>query len=297
VRILARSLFGTDIERHVETIAGAMDDIGARAEAGLLAALVPPWLPTPQNRRARRGQEAIDDVITDLVERRRGDTAGRDDLLSTLIEAHDAGEIGREGLRDQLVTFLLAGHETTSLALTYTWYLLARHGRVRERLHAELDAELGGATPTMGDLAGLECTEKVVTESMRLYPPVYRVLRQTRAPVEIGGYELDAGTNLTLPQWLVHRDARWYEDPETFRPERWTDEFEASLPEYAYFPFGGGPRRCIGMRFATLEAKLVLATVAQRYELGLADPGADLEFQPGATVTPTNPVEMVPRER
>jgi len=297
VRILARSLFGTDIERHVETIAAAMDDIGARADAGLLAALVPPWVPTPQNRRATRGQEAIDEVIADLLDRRRGDTEGRDDLLSTLLAAREAGEIDRDELRDQLVTFLLAGHETTSLALTYTWLLLARHEGVRERLHAELWDVLGGAVPTMADVPDLSYTDRVLTESMRLYPPVYRVLRETREPVTLGGYEFDAGTRLTLPQWLVHRDARWYDDPHAFRPDRWTDAFEASLPDYAYFPFGGGPRRCIGMRFATLEATLVLATIAQEYRLDLADPERELELQPGATVAPAEPVEMVPRER
>ena len=273
VRILARSLFGTDITEHVETISEAMADIGALSEATTMVALLPTWVPTPWNRRAKRGVEAIDGVIV----------------------AHRNGEIPRETLRDQLVTFLLAGHETTSLALTYTWYLLARNPDVRERLHAELNAELGGSRPEMSDLPDLSYTDRVVTESMRLYPPVYRVVREATEPVELGGHTIESGAKLTIPQWNVHRDERWYDDPEQFRPDRWTDD--GDRPEYAYFPFGGGPRRCIGMRFARMEAKLVLGTIAQSYELHLADSERTLTLQPGVTAGTADPVEMVPRER
>ena len=295
VRILARSLFGTDITEHVETISEAMADIGALSEATTMVALLPTWVPTPWNRRAKRGVEAIDGVIDALVAEREGDAEGRDDLLSTLIVAHRNGEIPRETLRDQLVTFLLAGHETTSLALTYTWYLLARNPDVRERLHAELNAELGGSRPEMIDLPDLSYTDRVVTESMRLYPPVYRVVREATEPVELGGHTIESGAKLTIPQWNVHRDERWYDDPEQFRPDRWTDD--GDRPEYAYFPFGGGPRRCIGMRFARMEAKLVLGTIAQSYELHLADSERTLTLQPGVTAGTADPVEMVPRER
>jgi cytochrome P450 len=293
VQVLARSLFGTDITAHVETIAEAMDDIGARADGSLLVALVPPWVPTPWNRRAERGAEAIDGIIEELVAERRGEADEHDDLLSWLLEATEAGDLDPDTLRDQLVTFLLAGHETTSLALTYTWYLLADHPEKRERLHGELDAELDGA-PTMADLPALEYTEQVIRESMRVYPPVYRILRETGEPVDIGGYAFEEGTKLTLPQWNVHRDPRWWDDPEQFRPERWAGE--ADRPEYAYFPFGGGPRRCIGMRFALIEAQLILATIARHHELDLAGED-DLDLQPGVTMAPADPVRMTVRER
>ncbi|WP_335999968.1 cytochrome P450 [Halorientalis halophila] len=295
VQILARSLFGTDISDHVETIAEAMGDIGAQAEAPAAAALLPEWVPTPWDRRARRGVEAIDGVIEDLIDRRRGDAEGRDDLLSTLLVAHEEGEIRRGTLRDQLVTFLLAGHETTSLALSYTWYLLAENPDTRERLHAEVDDVLGGAVPTMADLGDLKYTERVVTEAMRYYPPVHRVVREASEDVELQGRSIEAGSILTMPQWIVHRDRRWYDDPLRFRPERWAGD--SDRPDYAYFPFGGGPRRCIGMRFAKLEAQLILATLARAHRLELAGEGGPLELQSGVTASPAEPVEMIPRAR
>lgn len=295
VTVLARSLFGTDISAHVDTIADAMDDIGARADGSMLTALIPPWIPTPWNQRAKRGIQAIDGVIEDIIDEGRTAVEERDDLLSTLLAAHRDGEISRDTLRDQLVTFLLAGHETTSLALTYTWYLLAENPEKRERIHAELDTALADAPPTVADRSDLRDTERAITEAMRVYPPVYRVLREARESVELGGYTVEAGTRLTLPQWLVHRDERWYEDPDAYRPERWAADGER--PTYAYFPFGGGPRRCIGMEFARLEALFILATIAQQYRLDLVDEGGRLSLQPGVTAAPADPVEMIPRTR
>jgi cytochrome P450 len=295
VQVLARSLFGTDIGAHVETISAAMDDVGARSEASTLAALIPPWVPTPWNRRTKRGLAAIDGVIEDLVERRAGDAAGRDDLLSTLLVAHRQGDITRETLRDQLVTFLLAGHETTSLALTYTWYLLAQHDADYREVLDEVDEVVDGAVPTLAAVPALDVTERSIDEAMRRYPPVYRMVRQARETVELGGVTVDAGSRLTLPQWLVHRDERFWEDPERYRPERWT--WDVDRPEYAYFPFGGGPRRCIGMEFARLEAQLIVATIAREYELELVGDGGPLDLQPGVTAAPAEPVEMVPLAR
>jgi cytochrome P450 len=295
VQVLARSLFGTDISDHVDTIAAGMEGIGALSEGSLLAALIPEWVPTPWNRRAKRGVEMIDGVIDDLVAQRRGDAAGRDDLLSTLLVAHQEGEVDRDELRDQLVTFLLAGHETTSLALTYTWYLLAENPDARERVYAEVDEVVDGERPTMADLPALEYTERAIDEAMRLYPPVYRQLRAVGEDVDIRGFELEAGSRVTMPQWVVHRDPRWWDDPNEYRPARWTGEQDR--PEYAYFPFGGGPRRCIGMRFARMEAQLILATIATEYELDLAGDGGRLDLQPGVTAQPADPVEMVPRAR
>lgn len=295
VTVLARSLFGTDISAHVETIADAMVDISAPSDVPTLTALLPDWLPTPWDRQAERGVEAIDGVIESLLEEGRARPEDRDDLLSTLLVAHRQGEITRETLRDQLVTFLLAGHETTSLALTYTWYLLSETPESRKRLQDELDDVLGGETPTVSDLPDLEYTEHAITEAMRVYPPVYRVVREANEPVELAGHQVDAGTKLTLPQWLVHRDERWYDDPEEYRPERWATDRDRL--EYAYFPFGGGPRRCIGMQFAKLEAQLMLATIAQEWSLYLVGPGGRLSLKPGITASPAESVEMRVRKR
>jgi len=162
------------------------------------------------------------------------------------------------------MTFLFAGHETTALTLTYAIFLLATNPEKQARVHEELDA-LGGGPPTAADLSDLPYLERVIQEALRLYPPAFVVFREPTTDVELGGYTIPAGSTLSLPQWNVHRDSRWYDDPEQFRPERWTEAMEEELPEYAYFPFGGGPRHCIGMRFATMEARLILATLCQRF--------------------------------
>jgi len=267
LRILADSLFDIDVDEDGagEAITRAAGELNWRADSSSATAFIPEWVPTPSNRRFRRAQDDFADAVDGLIAARRADPEGHDDLLAMLMAAGEDGEgMSDEELRDSMLTFLFAGHETTSLALTYTAYLLAEHPEVRERLAAELDEELGGDDPGVLDLPRLDCLDRVCTESLRLYPPAYVIFRETREPVELGGYRIPADTKLTLPQFKIHRDGRWYDDPDSFRPERWTDEFEADLPDYAYFPFGGGPRHCIGMRFARMELKLVLATVLQR---------------------------------
>ncbi|WP_455196252.1 cytochrome P450 [Halovalidus salilacus] len=195
----------------------------------------------------------------------------------------------RPPVRDQLVTFLFAGHETTSLALTYA---LGHHPETRRRLRREVDSVTGGGPPSLSDLPELTYAERVLTETLRLYPPAYALFRQATETVEIGGYRVPEGSKLTIPQIHIHRDGRFYDDPETFRPDRWTDALEEALPDYAYFPFGGGPRHCIGMRFATMELKLVLPTIVSAVDL---DPigSSDLTFDTGITLHPADPIEAV----
>ncbi|WP_276278983.1 cytochrome P450 [Halorussus caseinilyticus] len=206
----------------------------------------------------------------------------RDDLLSLLVAAADTDETGMdpEAVRDQLVTFLFAGHETTATALTYACWLLAGNPDARQRLDAELDAVLDGRDPTFAELPELDYTGQVVKEALRLYPPIYALYRQPKKPVVLGGYRIPADTTLQLATYSVQRDDRWWDTPDEFRPERWGSEARSASdasgerseprandhPEYAYLPFGGGPRHCIGMRFATTEMKLVLATLARRVE-------------------------------
>lgn len=254
-------------------------------------------MPTRRNRRYLRAIRRLEGVIDDLVEKRRATGLDGDDLLSTLLRAGEGGEgMSDDQLRDELMTFVLAGHETTTLTLTYALYLLATHPAEMDRLTDEVDDVLGDDPPTADDVPDLELTERVIRESMRLYPPIFALQREPHEDDEIGGYRVPAGSIVVLPQWLVHRDDRWFEDPEAFRPDRWCDEFEASLPDGAYFPFGLGPRHCIGKRFAMTEAILVLATLAQRVRVE-ETPETALELGVQLTLRPTAPVELRVRER
>jgi len=296
LRIVARALFGVDIDEHVDTIASALEEF-MEATENLPNLVLPPAIPTPSRRRIQRSRERLDSVVTEMIEKRRADP-GEDDVISMLLDATDEGgnAMSTDQIRDEVVTLLLAGHETTALSLTLTTYVLSQHPAVEEELVAELDEVLDGRTPTMADLADLTYTERVVKESMRLYPPVPGIVREPVKPDIVGGYEIPAGATVRMHQWVVHRDPRWYDDPLAFEPDRWTDDFEQSLPKLAYFPFAAGPRRCIGERFAMLEARLLLATIYQRYHLEL-EPGTDLDLMATVTARPKNEIPMTIHRR
>lgn len=210
----------------------------------------------------------LDGAIDRMIEARRGaDDAGRD-LLSALMAARDEGEaLTPRELRDQLLTLYVAGHETTSHALTWTFYLLSRHPEARARLEAELAGVLAGRSPTFDDLAALPYTEQVIKEALRLYPPAFLVPRRVTEDVTVGGYGLPRGAEVVIWIYQTHRDPRWYPEPDQFRPERFADGAEARLPKCAYLPFGAGQRACVGQMFALVEAQLVLATLAQQVRL------------------------------
>ena len=223
-----------------------------------------------------------------IIAERRGSPADRGDLLSMLVHAQDADDGSRmtaQQVRDEAMTMYLAGHETTAVALSWTWYLLAQHPDAEARLADELREVLGGRAPSVADLPRLTYTAMVVTESMRLYPPAYGIGRQAVRATEIAGHAIAPKDILVAPAWTVHRDRRWFEDPEVFRPERWEGDLAQRLPRFAYFPFGGGPRQCIGNSFAQMEAVLILATIAQRFRLSLV---------PGQRITPTPYVTLRP---
>jgi cytochrome P450 len=186
----------------------------------------------------------------------------------------------------------LAGHETTANALSWTWWLLAQHPAAEEKFHAEIDAVLAGKAPTLEDVAKLKYTELVLTESMRLYPPAWGTARIAIDEHELGGYKVPKGTGVSLSQYVMHRDPRWFEAPEEFRPERWEDGLAKRLPRFAYFPFGGGPRQCIGNIFALMEATLVLATIAQRYRFRLVQ-GYPVVPLPSITLRPRHGIRAV----
>ena len=199
-------------------------------------------------------------------------------------------------VRDEAMTIFLAGHETTANALTWTWYLLSQSPEIRQRLHDEVDRVLDGRLPTVADIPALSFVERVATESMRLYPPAWIIGRRAIENYPIGAYVVPRRAILVMSQWVVHRDARWYRDPERFDPDRWTPAFRAALPPFAYFPFGGGPRRCIGEAFAWMELTLVLATIAQRWTFDLV-PGDPVVPQPLVTLRAKHGMRMVARHR
>jgi cytochrome P450 len=289
--IVARALLGVEIERDVRTV-GENLAIVLKRVGSVAYHVEPSWSPTPGNQRFKRALNELRDVVDRIIVERRA-TPGGDDVVSRLLAAEtERGEpMSDQQLRDEVMTFLIAGHETTAMALTYTFYLLATHPGVEHRLLDELTTVLDGAPPTMAEVRELTLTERVITESLRLYPPVSDIHREPVEDVVIGGYLIPAGVTVSLPPWVVHRDPRWYDDPLAFRPDRWTNEFRAALPRLAYFPFGAGPRRCVGERFALLEATIVLATVLQRYHLELC-PETSFELESLITTRPKHPIWM-----
>jgi cytochrome P450 len=298
--ILARTLFALDIEGRGKAITDVARAVNDRSDPRSLSTFLPSWVPTPTQRRYERTMADFEAVIDDVIAERRGseNLTERDDLLSLLLVGK--GPTGYRHsdteLRDQLLTFLFAGHETTSLALTYTMLLLAQCPNVHERLHEEWNDVLGDSDPVPSDLPNLEYTDRVLSESLRLYPPAFAVFRKAAEDIEIGGYLVPEGTGITIPQYRLHRDPRYYDDPGIFDPDRWTGDFEDRLPDYAYFPFGGGPRHCIGMRFAMTELKLLVPTVLRSVGFDLlSDP--DPEFAPGVTLQPADDVRMRVRRR
>ncbi|MFP4627960.1 MAG: cytochrome P450 [Halobacteriales archaeon] len=296
LRVITATLLGVDLERDIDAIGRNLDTILSHVDT-IKYQLLPSWLPTPSNREFNRAIEELDAVVHRIITERAPDPTA-DDMVSRLLAVRDDdGEaLSATELRDQVMTFLLAGHETTALSLTYTWYLLATHPRVERQLLEEFDRVLDGAPPSAETADELGHADRVLTESMRLYPPVSRFFREATEDVEIGGYEIPAGANVSLPQWVVHRDPRWYDDPLAFRPDRWTEDFRSALPKLAYFPFSAGPRRCIGDRFSRMTATTVLATILQSHHLELC-PDTDFELEMTVTTRPANPVWVTVHER
>jgi cytochrome P450 len=257
-------------------------------------------LPIPIMRRGRKARERLDAIVYGIIRERRTNLRDRGDLLSMLLLAQDDEDRGRGmtdlQVRDEAMTIFLAGHETTANALTWTWYLLSQAPEVEQRLHQEVDAVLGGRLPTVADVERLPYVTRVVTESMRLYPPAWLVGRRAVDEYRIGEYYVPPRSIIVMSQWIVHRDPRHYAEPERFNPDRWTPEFKATLPRFAYFPFGGGPRQCIGESFAWMELVLVVATLAQRWRFDLV-PGHPVVPYAAVTLRPKHGMQMIPRAR
>lgn len=291
LRVLGTTLFGVDTDEHRTAVRAGAEAIRERTAENPVTGQLPEWVPTPANRRFRRGVGEFRDAIGDLVDERRRESGG-DDLLSLLLDAEyeDGTAPSESEIRSQLMTFLFAGHETSALALTWIVYELGRKPAIADALRAEVDDVLDGEYATLADLPDLAYTEQVVREALRRYPPAAAMFRETREDVAIGGYRIPEGTFVTVPQFHVHRDERWWDDPETFDPDRWAgvEDVPGDRPEYAYFPFGGGPRHCIGMRFALLELRLALATFAKRFTVrhdhDEVSVDLDTTFHPGSAI-------------
>ncbi len=293
--IVARSLFDYEIADDADTVGVALTDLLHTTNELSQSAIfgLPAWIPTPRNRRVKRATRMLDEVVMGIIDERRKLNQDRGDLLSMLMAAED--EDGKpmtdRQLRDEAVTIVLAGHETTANALTWTWFLLAQHPEIEAKVHEEIDRVLGGRAPTMADLRQLSYAEMVIKEAMRLYPPIPGIARESLQETTLGSYFVPKGTIIFISLNVLHHDARTFDAPFEFRPERFSKENEKNIPKYAYLPFAAGPRVCIGNGFAMMEAVLVLATIAQRYQLRLV-PGQQIEPQPVLTLRPSGPVMM-----
>jgi cytochrome P450 len=292
--IVAKTLFDSDVATEAERVGRALEVVNDRfASQGSLVRALDNYLPTPGWIRFQKAVRQLNEIIYRIIsEHRRASDSG--DLLSMLLRAQDedGSRMTDRQLRDEAMTLFLAGHETTALALSWTWYLLALNPDVEAKLHAELDAALEGRAPAFRDLPQLPYTERVMKEAMRLYPPAYSFGREAVIDTSIGGYSVPAGTQVYMAQWTMHRDPRYFNEPELFNPDRWSEEFEKQLPRYAYFPFGGGPRLCIGNQFAMMEAVLILATVARRFKLSLIKDHPVIPW-PSVTLRPKHGIKML----
>lgn len=293
IKVVVDALFQSSVDEDTEKIYQSLGELGEVLEqqgiANPLLALVPDWAPLPIMRRKRRASAALDSIIYRFIHEHRTANTDFGDLLSMLMLAEDENgqRMDDRQLHDEVMTIFIAGHETTALTLTWAFTLLARYPEAEKKLHAELDAVLRGHLPTLADLPNLPYTEMVIKETLRLYPVGWLILRQAKADLQVGPYRVPKGNQIWISPYTMHRHPRYFDMPEIFQPERFASEsglgFESRLPKFAYMPFGGGPRICIGNMFALMEARLVLATIAQRYRLVL-HPDFNIQMRVGSII-------------
>jgi cytochrome P450 len=293
LQIVGKTLFDADVAKDAQEVGQSLELLMELSADFGKAIMIPEWVPTLHNLRKTRAIRKLDKIIYRIIEERRKSDRDTGDLLSTLLAARDddGSRMTDKQLRDESITLFLAGHETTANALSWTWWLLAQNPEAEDKLHAELDSLLGGRAPTLDDVPKLKYTEQVLAESLRLYPPAWGTARVAMEDHEIGGYHIPKGAGVSLTQWTMHRDPRWFTDPEIFRPERWEDGLAKRLPRFAYFPFGGGPRQCIGNTFALMETTLVLATIAQKFRFRLVA-GHPVVPLPSITLRPRHGIRV-----
>ncbi len=289
LRIVGKTLFDADVTQEAKEVGETLDLLLRMAANFGRTVLVPLWVPTPRNLRAKLGVHRLEKVIYRIISARRASGRDTGDLLSILLQVQDEDgtRMSDRQLRDETITLFLAGHETTANTLSWSWWLLAQNPAVEKKFHEELDGVLGGRAPMVNDLPKLNYLNHVLTESLRLYPTAWGMARLATEEHEIAGYPVHPGYGVAFAQWVVHRDPRWYDAPLEFRPERWENGLAKRLPRFAYFPFGGGPRQCIGNTFALMEAGVVLATIGQKFRFRLV---------PGHKVTPLASITLRPKD-
>jgi cytochrome P450 len=291
---VVKTLFNSDVSNDADHVGAILSQIVKPfASQATLKWIADNRLPTRDHRRYFNAVSEIDRIVYRIIAERRASGSDEGDLLSMLLQAQDedGSQMSDAQLRDEVMTLFLAGHETTALSLSWSWYLLATHPHAEQKFHAELDEVLGGRAPDISDLPNLKYTEMIAKEAMRLYPPAYAVGREAIEDTEIGGYRVPRKTQLFAFQWVTHRDPRYFERPNEFEPERWASESIQRLPKYAYFPFGGGPRQCIGNYFAMMEVVLMMATIGQRFRFSLAE-GFQMEVLPVLSLRPKNGIRV-----
>jgi cytochrome P450 len=298
-KIALKTLFDLDDPGDRERFSGALKVAFNLMTARLRRTFkLPLWVPTPANLDLQRAMAELDQTVQGFIASGRSRRQLGHDLLSRLLLAQheDGTRMSDRQLRDEAMTLYLAGHETTALTLTWSWYLLSQHRQVDEKLLSEWQHVLAGRAPTAEDLPRLSYTAAVIAESMRLFPPVYVIGREATVDLELGGYQVKRGYTVLMSQWVNHRDLKYFLEPEEFRPERWEDGLAKRIPKFAYYPFGGGQRLCVGNTFALMEAAIVLATVGQRYRFTL-DPEAVIGIKPQITLLPANAVPATLQRR
>jgi cytochrome P450 len=288
LRIAAATLFGVRLDVQVgearQALRVFLEEFRNQVDG---ASLLPDWVPTRGRLRLGTAVRRLERLLTDILAAHRASPGAEDTLLARLLAARDTSGQGlsERQLRDEVMTLILAGHETTAVALTWTLYLVAGDPRIQVRLFEEIQAELGDRLPAAEDVERLPLAEKVVKESLRLYPPVWAISRVAAQNCIVGGYSVAAGQSIGMSQWVMHHQVRYFAEPHRFSPDRWTEAFQHSLPRFAYFPFGGGPRACVGASFATMELVLLLAMIVQRFRLSLPAQ-SDVRLWPSLTLQP-----------
>lgn len=300
IRVIVRTMMGVKLDEDATTrILDQLEPIGAQFEPSIRGFVLPDWIPSQKRRTFNNAVTELESILQAILAKRQDTSTDGMDIVSILLrDQRDLGDISDDLIRDEMMTMLLAGHDTTELMLTYTWYLLAQHPDAQARVYQEVDAAFKDAESPLEVLDELDYTKRILQETLRLYPPVFAIFREVRQDTRVHGYRLPKGAVVLLPQWVMHRDTRWYENPETFDPDRWLRTPERDRRTGQYFPFGAGPHFCIGRQVSLVEAQTILATIIQQYSLELKDKSqSDLDLRPAITIHPRERLEMTVHER